>query len=93
MAPTLASFRRKMVPTLDHRGLLFDAKWSQLWAIGVENDPYGGKVDFVAWWHARVTGQGAEKRSSVSQCRAGMGSQTLVVPQRESFFQRGNESE
>jgi len=93
MAPTVASFRRKMVPTLGHRGLLFDAKWSQLWAIGVENDPWGGKVDFVAWWHARVTGLGAEKRSIVSQCRAGMRSQALVFPQRGSFFQRGNENE
>ena len=73
--------------------LLRDAKWTQLWAIGVENDPWGGKVDFVARWHARVTGQGAEKRSSVSQGRAGMGSQTLVFPQRGSFFQRGNENE
>ena len=27
------------------------------------------------------------------QCRAGMGSQTLVFPQRGSFFQRGNENE
>ncbi len=32
MAPTVASFRRQMVPTLGHRGLLFDAKaffWSR----------------------------------------------------------------
>ncbi len=74
--------------------LLLGAKWPQLWAIGVENDPCGAKVDFVARWHARVTGQRAKKRSSVSQCRAGMGSQTLVFPQRESFFfQRGNGNE
>ncbi len=85
MAPTVASFRRQMVPTLGHRGLLFDAKWTQLWAIEVENDPWGGKVDVVAWWHARVTGLGAEKRSIVSQCRAGMGSQALVFPSENRF--------
>ncbi len=93
MTPTVASFQRPMVPTWSFRGVRFDAKWTQLWAIEVENDPWGGKVDVVAWWHARVTGLGAEKRSIVSQCRAGMRSQTLVFPQRGSFFQRGNENE
>ena len=68
----------------------FWAKKEPLWAIGVENDPCGAKVDFVDRWHARVTGQRAKNAAASANVRQAWGRKPEYFPSESRGLQRGH---